>query len=240
MDRNRLLVFTVSLCSFLAINFVIAAIATNEWMVVKVPEITISFGLWKMCIENMCLNSVATVPAALAIITIILILTSLIVTIVINTQKRLSPEILCIPIIFFFISVIMLLTTIAIIWPEIIQSTLQTTMKKITDQSLLNELITNAGKSYGSNSQIHPSVVLNDLNKLNIIGSGLNGLNFGNLDLDITKLIKFKHGFSSALLITALPLLIICLITSTFIAGFRKAECITNNNRADIAYANKH
>jgi hypothetical protein len=188
----------------------------------------------------MCLNSVATAPAALAIITIILILISLIVTIVINIQTRLSPEILFIPIIFFFMSVIMLLATIAIIWPEIIRSTLQTTMKEITGRSVLNELTANARKSHGSNSQIHMSGALNDFNKWNIIESGLNGLNLDDPDLDITKLMKFKHGFSSALLITALPLLIICLIASAFIVGFRKAECITNNNHADMAYANKH
>jgi len=235
MDRVQALVFIMLSCSFLAFIFVIIAIATNEWIVIKILDMTMSLGLWKFCVFNICMNGTATIPAVLAIITVILIVISLIVAIVINLQKQLSPEIYLIPSIFFFVSIIMLFATIGIFWPEVSLSPLQTVVKSMTSQPTLNAVVPKARTIDEANSQIPSLATLNSL-----IGSGLNGFDFDKLDLDITKLIIYKHGFSSALLLTALPLLMICLIASTFIAGFRKGESITNNNHVDMNYANKH
>jgi len=135
-------------------------------------------------------------------------------------------------IIFFFVSVIILLATIVLLWPKLTQRSYAEAIKHVIDESKLNGRISNARKSDGSS-----------LNIQNIVGSGLDGWNWDEQELNgmnIDDSAAFNLGFSSILLISAMPLLIICLIASTFIAAFRKTECTATSNHAGAAYIDKH
>jgi hypothetical protein len=230
INRALLSFLTTFFCAFLALAFVIVAVATNEWIVLNTMGTkVISLGLWKACILNQCFTVIAIVPAVLTIVTVVLILISLIISSGVNIQKRFSSNIFFIPIIFFFVSIIILLATIAISWDQLLQHWLisKFSINDIIGGSKLNGGILNAVKSDGLNSNIITlllSIVYGlDLSKINTVNS-----------------ISLNHGFSSALFITALPLLLICLVISTFIAGFRKAESIAIKKQTYVDHADKY
>lgn len=226
MERTRLFLITF-FCAFLAFVFVIIAFATNEWIVVNISGIKIiSLGLWKYCMLNKCYSDVVTIPAGLTIVTIILILISLLLTPLINTGKRFSSSILFIPVIFFFLSIIVLLAVIVVFWPKLPQRSYEEAINNILDESSLDEWLAKERKTDRSHSQGHKSPITT-VDKWNINKQELDNL---------YDLINIDHGFSSALLISALPLLIICLVISTFVAAFRQAECIATQNNVGIAY----
>jgi hypothetical protein len=243
MDRARLSFLTVFICAFLGFIFVIVALATKEWIIVQFLGTKIcSFGLWEYCILDKCYVEVAIVPAVLTIVTTVLILISLVVTLVMSVQKRISAGMFFIPVTCVFVSIIILFATIVVVWPELLQRSYTKFIGDIFPELKSSGWGLNARKSGGSTSNIYDSDG-SISNIWNTFGSGLEGLNLDDLalnEMNLRKIIAIKHGFSSILLITTLPLLVICLVAITFVAAFRKAECIATNNHADVATANRH
>jgi len=243
MDRARLSFLTMFFCAFLGFIFTIVALATKDWIVMQVHGTKIcSFGLWEYCILDKCYIDVAIVPAVLTIVTTVLILISLVVTLVMSVQKRISAGMFFIPVTCVFVSIIILLATIVVVWPELLQRSYTKFIKDLFPGLKSSGWGLNARKNGGSTSNKYDSDE-EISNVLNTVVSGLGGLNLDGLELNemnLRDIIPIKHGFSSILLITTLPLLVICLVAITFVAAFRKAECIATNNHADVATANRH
>lgn len=219
------LIPTTFFCAFLALIFMIVALTTKEWIILNIYYVKImSFGLWNYCIESKCYNDVATIPAVLSIIVTVLIFICLILIPFINSRKRFLSNILYILMIFFFISIILLLTAIVTFRPKLPQNFYKQVIDYIMGETRLNHWMLDYSKKY-DRSNLEGSI----FSAQNIDKWNLNRQTFNGFDSIVA-----NHGFSSALLISALPLLIICLITTTYAAAFRRTEYITKVNHYSV------
>ncbi|UJR08034.1 hypothetical protein I4U23_012311 [Adineta vaga] len=233
MNRTRVLLYMVLSCVFTAFSFVITALATKEWIHLQIFNTKIfSAGLWEYCFADKCFLDVAIIPAVLTIITAVLIVISLTLTPLMNYSQRLSSKISFIPMAFLFMAIIILLSTIVVAWPELPYRNYEKVLNSVTDMTpmIKQKLDTIKNMDFNVNSNI--------LTTFESLFENQNLDMFNNLNLRRT--LSIKYGFSAILFISALPLLIISLVLSAFIAAFHIAEYNVSNNHRITVHQNYH
>ena len=220
MSRSHLLCLTALLACFLALVFAVVALATNEWTTITIPQITvlslpippmkISFSVWKLCIEDLCATYTTVKPAVLAIIAAALLMISLIIGGVIIARKAFESKIVLLLMALLFASLILLLSTIGIFEHEITKSIIDYLMGTLT-----------AGGSFIGGTK-------NDRTRLDILHTLIGKLHSNASNAAVmgrtvdTAWMKYEYGYSSILLISALPLTAVGLVGATYLAALHE------------------
>jgi hypothetical protein len=209
MDRRNLLCLMVLLPCVLALVFVIVALSTNEWISPKYEGIQISFGLWKICINDGCFTVKTVGPLIMTGITAALILISLVIMGTMAVRKSFVEKNYLVLMAFLFISVILMLSTIVTFEVEIAKSLSSLATEMTSIMPSLGE------KAIGKTS----------LDILHTLDAGLCARASNAVQKDSTmdqSGIKNNYGFSSILFISALPLTVVGLVASAYLAGLQQ------------------
>ena len=233
MDRLRTLWVALLVGGFLALGCVVGALATHEWVVQKsFNRKVFSTGLWKYCILEKCFTDVATIPAVLASVAAALICLSLGMASMMGHRQRCSPKMCLVPIASLFASAICLLSTIAVTWTELLQRSYGNIYEDLI------HMLPSVRANLGAMGITHLSSASETCDAVVSAVKNLNSNSWNKID--VGDVVSFEHGFSSILLISALPLLIICLLIATFIAAFRSAEAEVSQRHPVTVIANQY